>query len=145
VRMEKSFEVACGRDRAVEIVSRDDTLTALFAGPDTRTEIVASRGDRKTTRTHYRALGREGVATFHFDFLMDGNVRFEKVCDGNVWKELTGELLLDEAGGGTRVSVEMRGSTRRLVPEFTIRGPMQEQLEQMADALRRRLESPQEA
>jgi len=141
VRMEKSFEVACDRDRAVEIVSRDDTLTALFAGPDARTEIVASGTDRKTTRTHYRALGREGVATFHFDFLMDGNVRFEKVCDGNVWKDLRGELSLEEAGSGTRVALEMEGQTRRLVPEFTIRGPMQEQLEQMADALRQRLEA----
>lgn len=141
MRMEKSFEVDCDRDRAVDLVASDDTLTALFAGDGARTEIVASEGDRRTTRTHYRALGREGVATFHFDYLMDGNVRFEKVCDGNVWKELRGELRFDDVAGGTRVSVEMQGRTKALVPEFTIRGPMQEQLEQMADALRRRIES----
>jgi hypothetical protein len=141
MRMEKSFEVSCDRDRAVEVIARDDTLTALLGGDGASTEIVASQGDRKTTRTRYRALGREGVATFHFDFLLDGNVRFEKVCDGNVWKSLRGELRFDETPGGTRVAVEMEGSTRAFVPEFTIRGPMQEQVEQMADALRRHIES----
>ena len=34
----------------------------------------------------------------------------------------------------------MDGRTKALVPEFTIRGAMQEQIEQMATALRRRLE-----
>ncbi len=139
MQMEKTFEVSPDRDQSVEVLGRDETLTALF--PDSETEIVESSADRKTTRTHYRALGREGVATFHFDFLMDGNVRFHKVCDGNVWKELRGDVLLDEtASGGTRVTIEMQGRTKGLVPEFTIRGPMQEQLEQMAAALRRRIE-----
>jgi hypothetical protein len=37
------------------------------------------------------------------------------------------------------VRIQLEGRTKALVPEFTIRGPMQDQLEQMAKALRRRL------
>jgi len=138
MKMEKRFEVDCDRDRAVELAGEEETLLSLF--PDGRTEIVDRRGDRVTARTHYTALGREGTATFHFDYLMDGNVRFEKVCDGNVWRELRGELEFDERGDGCVVTLRLEGSTKSLVPEFTIRGPMKEQIEQMADALRRRIE-----
>ena len=42
--------------------------------------------------------------------------------------------------GATLVRIEMEGRTKALVPEFTIKGPMQEQIEQMADALRRCIE-----
>jgi len=141
MKMDKRFEMSCSRDHAVEVIAREDTLTSLF--PDARTEILARKGDRVTARTHYTALGREGVATFHFDYLMDGNVRFQKVCDGNVWKELRGELVFDEPDDGSSgcvVTIEMEGRTKGLVPEFTIRGPMKEQIEQMADALRCKIE-----
>ena len=137
--LERRFDVDCARDTAVEVVAREDTLVGLF--PDTKTEVVSNQADRITTRSQYRALGREGVATFHFDFLMDGNVRFEKVCDGNVWRELRGEVLFDERGAGTRVSIRMEGRTKTLVPEFTIKAPMQDQIEAMADALRDCLEA----
>lgn len=136
--MEKEFEVARSRDQAVEAVADDETLARLFPGAET--EIVEREGDRRTTRTRYRALGREGVATFHFDTLLDGNVRFEKVCDGRVWRELRGEVSFEESGERTRVRIWMEGRTKPLVPEFTIRGPMQEQIEQMAQALRSRIE-----
>jgi len=138
MKMDKRFELGCDRDHAVEIVGQEDTLLSLF--PDGDTEIVERRGDRVTARTHYSALGREGTATFHFDYLMDGNVRFEKVCDGNVWRELRGELDFEERGDGCTVTLKLEGSTKSLVPEFAIRGPMKEQIEQMAEALRRRLE-----
>lgn len=138
MRMDKSFEVGRDRDHAVEVASREETLVALF--PEARTEIVAREGDRVTARIHYSALGREGVATFHFHYLMDGSIRFEKVCDGNVWKELSGELEFDGSGGRCTVTLEMEGRTKGLVPEFTIRAPMKEQLEQMANALRTRIE-----
>jgi len=138
MKMDQQFEVSCDRDRAVELVARQETLVSLF--PDSPTEIVGRAGDRVTARTHYAALGREGIATFHFDYLIDGSVRFEKVCDGNVWKELRGELSFDEADAGCLVTLEMEGRTKGLVPEFTIRGPMKEQIEKMAEALRRKLE-----
>lgn len=139
MQLKKTFDVKQSRDDAVRVLEQDDTLTSLF--PDSETRIVEKKGDRKTTVSRYRALGREGEATFHFDFLMDGSVRFEKVCDGRVWRELRGEVAFEERGQGTRVSIEMEGRTKGFVPEFTIKGPMQEQIEQMAKALKRRIES----
>ena len=138
MRLEKNFDVNRSRDEAVEIVSRDETLLSLF--PEGETELVARDGDRRTTRTRYTALGREGVATFHFTFLLDGNVRFEKVCDGNVWKQLRGEVSFEERGKRTRVRIELEGSTKAFVPEFTIRGPMKDQIGRMAQAVRTRIE-----
>ncbi len=142
MQLEKQFEVSLPRELAAEIVSRDETLVELF--PDARTEIVEVVGNRKTTRTHYTALGRSGTATFHFTFENDGGVSFEKVCDGNVWSQLRGTVTLKERRDGTRVRVRMEGRTKPLVPEFTIKGAMRDQIEQMARALRRRLEQARE-
>jgi hypothetical protein len=140
MRLVKEFEVRKPRDRAVAVVCEDDTLVGLF--PGTETEIVATKGGVKTARSRYRALGREGEATFHFRFGEDGGVTFEKVCDGNVWRRLDGTLTFEAAGKGrTLVRIEMEGKTKGLVPEFTIKGPMKDQIEQMAEALRERIES----
>jgi hypothetical protein len=138
MHLEKEFDVKQARDAAVALVAQDDTLLNLF--PDTRTEIVESRANRRTLRSHYRALGQQGTATFHFRFEPGGEVCFEKVCDGRVWRELKGTVSFEKRGKGTRVRIVMDGRTKALVPEFTIRGAMQEQIEQMATALRRRLE-----
>lgn len=137
MRMEKEFDVDRPRAEAAALLADDAVLCELF--PETRTEIVGRKGARKTIASHYTALGREGTATFHFDYAPDGDVQFEKVCDGRVWKELRGAVKLVERKDRTRVRIELEGRTKALVPEFTIRGPMQEQLEQMAKALRRRL------
>ena len=139
MELEKHFDIACSREVAAEVAARDETLTGLF--PESRTEITESTAKRKTTVTHYTALGREGSATFHFEFEADGNLRFEKVCDGNVWRELSGSLRFEERRKGTRVRLTMRGRTKSLVPEFTIKGPMRDQLDEMATALRERLEA----
>jgi len=138
MHLEKQFDVKRPRADAIAVIARNDTLLRLF--PDTRTEIVAEEGTRRTTRSTYTALGREGIATFHFDFRPDGDVVFEKVCDGNVWRQLRGTLSFHERGGGTRVRIEMDGRTKPLVPEFTIKGAMRDQIDQMARALRERLE-----
>jgi hypothetical protein len=138
MHLEKQFEVKRPREEAVAITARDETLLGLF--PDTKTEIIESSGRRRTARTTYTALGREGTATFHFDFRADGNVDFEKVCDGNVWRELRGTLTFHGRTGSTRVRIEMDGRTKALVPEFTIKGAMRDQIDQMARALRERLE-----
>ncbi len=134
----KEFDVARPRERAIAVIEEDDALIGLF--PETETRIVDRTRDRKTTVSKYRALGREGEATFHFTFLVDGNVRFEKVCDGRVWNDLRGEVSFEESGDGTRIRIEMDGRTKAFVPEFTIKGPMQEQIEQMANALRTAIE-----
>jgi hypothetical protein len=139
VHLEKEFSVRRDRSEATSIAARDETLQGLF--PDTRTESVERQGARPTTRRHYTALGRAGTATFHFTFQPGGDVNFEKVCDGNVWRELKGTLRFVAEGQKTRVRIEMDGRTKSLVPEFTIKGAMRDQIEQMAKALRERLEA----
>ncbi len=139
VRLEKNFEVDRQPDFASRIAARDETLIRLFA--DSKTEIVEREGNRRTTQTHYHALGKEGVATFHFHFLPDGHITFEKVCDGNIWQELSGTVLFERRGHGTQVTLKMVGRTKALVPEFAIRGPMRDQIEQMASSLRTCIES----
>src|SRR5262249_54345432 len=100
VRMEKEFDVERKRSEAAAALADDDLLGELF--PDTRTEIVERKGRRKTIKSHYTALGREGVATFHFDFEPGGDLHFEKVCDGRVWRELRGAVTLTEHKTRTR-------------------------------------------
>lgn len=137
MHLEKQFDVKRPRDEVVAAVGNDETLIGLF--PDQDTEIVESRENRRTTVTRYRALGREGEATFHFCFEADGNIRFEKVCDGRIWRQLTGAVTFEARGQGTRVRLALDGSTKTLVPEFTVRGQMHDQLEEMAGALRKRI------
>lgn len=137
MHLEKEFDVGQEPEAAYQCVARDETLLSLF--PETRTEIVESDGDRRILRSHYTALGQEGVATFHFTFVPDAEVRFAKVCDGRVWSELTGSVTFRSRGQKTRVRIEMDGRTKSLVPEFTIKGAMKDQLDQMAGALRQQL------
>ena len=139
MQLAKHLDVKRPREEAAALVAREDTLPALF--PQAKTEIIDRREDRTTMRAHYRALGRDGTATFHFDSLPDGGLRFEKVCDGRVWRELEGTVCFETHGGGTRVRIELNGRTKSLVPEIAIRGAMQEQLEEMAGALREILET----
>jgi hypothetical protein len=54
---------------------------------------------------------------------------------------LKGTLRFRPQGDRTRVCIAMDGRTKALVPEFTIKGAMRDQIDQMADALRQRLES----
>ena len=135
--LEKEFDVDGVPEAAYRSVACDEALLTLF--PETRTEIVASEGLRRTVCSHYTALGQAGTATFHFTFEPEAQVSFEKVCDGRVWRELKGRVVFRKRGQRTRVSIRMEGRTRALVPEFTIKGAMQDQLEQMAGALRQRL------
>ena len=138
MHLERHFDVSCPPERAAGAVARDETLVELF--PDTRSEIVESDGNLRTVRSHYTALGQEGTATFHFVYEEDGSIEFEKVCDGRVWSALTGCVRFEARGRGTRVHIEMDGRTKGMVPEFTIRGPLRDQIEKMAAALQDRIE-----
>ncbi len=139
MRLSKEFDVSATKDRARAVLGEDETLTSLF--PDTTTEIVARAGRRRTTKSQYRLLGQDGEATFHFDAQDDGSVKFAKVCDGRIWKELSGRVTLDGRGPKLRVRIELEGKTKGLVPEFTIKLPLQKQIDDMARALRKRMES----
>lgn len=138
MHLEKHFDVACPPEEAARAVASDETLLELF--PESRSEIVESDGNLRTLRSHYTALGQEGVATFHFTFHPEGDVEFEKVCDGRVWRSLYGCVRFVRRGSGTRVHLEMDGATKTFVPEIAIRGPLRDQIEKMASALRERIE-----
>jgi hypothetical protein len=138
MKLEKTFDVRCARPAAVAALASEEALLGLF--PDAKCEVVARDPGCTTVRTHYRALGQEGTATFRFFFEPSGEVRFEKICDGRVWRQLEGNVSFTGRGDRTRVRVEMEGRTKPFVPELAIRGPMRDQLDKMASALRERLE-----
>ena len=138
MKLDKSFDVRCSRAAAVAALASEDALLGLF--PDAKCEIVARDAGCTTVRTHYRALGQEGTATFRFFFEPSGEIRFEKVCDGRVWRQLAGAVSFTGPGARTKVRVEMEGRTKPFVPELAIRGPMRDQLDKMASAVRERLE-----
>lgn len=138
MKLEKEFVVPRARAAVAKVFDEDATYAALF--PDTR--LTSSKGGTRETSTAYSALGQSRDIRFVFRTQPDGNVRFEKICDGNVWRSLDGEVVLAPVGPErTRVLLRMEGRTRAFVPELAIRGPMREQLEQMAAALRARIES----
>jgi len=138
MKLSKEFEVGASRERAEAVLAEDETLTSLF--PDTVTEIVSRTARRRTARSRYKLLGQDGEATFHFDAQPDGSMKFEKVCDGRIWKELSGRVTLAERGPKLRVRIDLEGRTKGFVPEFTIKAPLQKQIDDMARALRKRME-----
>jgi hypothetical protein len=137
VKFENEFVVRRGKAELAAVLAADETVTQLF--PDT--EIVSNEGGARETKTRVSALGTESIVRFVFRTAADGGLRFEKICDGKVWRSLDGQIrLLPVNDATTRVQIAMEGTTRALVPEFTIRAPMQSQLAQMTKALRERLE-----
>ena len=139
MRIKKHFDVRQPPEVAASILKEEETLTGLFANSET--EIVARDGDRLTVLSRYTLIGQEGEATFHFDYAQARLVTFEKVCNGRVWKQLSGSVRCRPLREGTRVEIEMDGRTKGLVPEFTIKLPLQEQLDQMTRGLKRRIET----
>jgi hypothetical protein len=137
VKFDNEFIVRKPKSALAEVLASDATVTQLF--PDT--EIVSSQGGTRETQTRVSALGVESIVRFVFKTEPDGSLRFVKICDGRVWRSLDGAIkLLPVNDSLTRVVIEMEGTTKPLVPEFTIRAPMQSQLQQMTRALRERLE-----
>jgi carbon monoxide dehydrogenase subunit G len=137
VKFDSEFIVRRPKAELAQVLASDATVTQLF--PDT--EIVSSNGGTRETKTRVSALGVETTVRFVFRSAADGGLRFEKICDGRIWRSLVGAVqLLPVNEATTRVRVEMEGTTKALVPEFTIRAPMKEQLQQMTRSLRDRLE-----
>ena len=137
VKFENEFVVRRGKGDLAQVLAADATVIQLF--PDT--EIVSSQGGTRETRTRVSALGTESIVRFVFKTGADGGLTFSKICDGRVWRSLEGAIRLTSVNDATtRVQIEMEGTTRALVPEFTIRAPMKDQLQQMTRALRERLE-----
>ncbi len=136
MKFENEFVVRKPLAACASVLESDATITSLF--PDT--QIVSNQGGVRETRTRVSALGAESIVRFKFKSRADG-LRFEKICDGRVWRSLEGNISLAAVNPETtRVQIAMDGSTRALVPEFTIKAPMKDQLQQMTRALRARME-----
>ena len=127
--------VSRSRDAVAALLDDDDAIASLF--PDTKVESVGD-GVRET-RTPAPVGSRE--VRFVWRTQPDGNLAFEKVCDGNVWRSLQGEVRLESVDAGTtRVRLHLEGRTRILVPELTIRAPLRAQIREMSAALQSRIE-----
>ena len=137
MKLQKEFVVGRPHGEIARRLEDDKILETLM--PDTSIRQLPN-GVRET-RTPYEALGQSGEVRFLFQTLPDGGLRFEKICDGNVWRALEGTIRLDAVDERmTRVRLAMEGQTRPFVPELTIRIPMRQQIEQMSRALRGELE-----
>jgi carbon monoxide dehydrogenase subunit G len=137
MEIEKEFLVERSREEIAARLDDDESFAALF--PDTSVERIDE--STRETRTPYPGPGKARDIRFIFRTRPDGDVDFEKVCDGNVWRSLVGQVKLEALDEEmTQVILRMEGRTRAFVPEITIRIPMREQIDQMAKALRARLE-----
>ena len=138
MKIDQQFVVGRGRSEVVRSLDRDETFEALF--PDTTVHSLGTH--ERETHTPYPGLGRARDIRFVFRTAEDGNVRFEKICDGNIWRSLEGEVRIEGVDERmTRIVLSMEGRTRAFVPELTIRAPLREQINQMAKALRTILET----
>ena len=137
MKFENEFIVRRPLAVCASLLESDATITSLF--PDT--QIVSNAGGVRETHTRVSALGAETIVRFKFKTRPDGGMRFEKICDGKIWRALEGNISLAALNAETtHVQISLDGSTRSLVPEFTIKAPMRDQLQHMTRALRARME-----
>jgi carbon monoxide dehydrogenase subunit G len=133
MRLEEEFVVRKPRPEVAAILDRDETVRAMF--PDA--EVIALADGTREARACFSGLGAPRDVRVQLRTDPSGDLRFDKVCDGNVWRSLSGEVrLLAVNERTTRVVVSMEGRTHALVPELTVRAPAREQLGQLARALR---------
>ena len=134
MNLEREFPLECSRQEIVDALRSDEVLANIF--PDTR--IQAGADGTRETFTRDNALGQQKELHMIFHTEDSGDLCFEKVCDGSVWRSLDGRIELEALEYQvTNVRIAMKGRTRPLVPELTIRGPMESQLDQMADSLQK--------
>jgi carbon monoxide dehydrogenase subunit G len=138
MHLEKEFSVARPREEVARALDSDETIAALI--PNTR--VTNKGGGRRETLTRVAVAGVQRELRFVFESRPDGNIRFSKVCDGRIWRSLDGEISFEDQGSGrTRVRLSMDGRTKALVPELAISGPMKSQLDEMVEALRKRIDA----
>ena len=137
MKFDQEFVIRRPAQEVFDIINSDDTIQSLF--PDT--EIVSNQGGTRETLTHFSEMGVTRDIRFTFRTRPDLSVAFEKICDGNIWRSLHGDIKVLSSGPDlTRVQLTMKGATRALIPEFTIKGPLRDQLDQMTKSLRAQLE-----
>ncbi len=137
MRLEEEFVIRRPHAEVAALLDRDETVHAMF--PDA--EVVALADGTREARAAYGGLGPTRDVRVQFRTDPSGDLRFDKVCDGNVWRRLEGEVhLLRVNERTTRVVLSLKGETRAFVPELTVRGPVREQFGQLAKALRAQLQ-----
>ena len=135
MHFEREFEVHRSLPEVAALLDDDATIASLLPG----TTVTPRPDGTRETRTA-APLGQSRDVRFLFTRHAEG-LRFEKICDGNIWRSLDGEVRLGNLETGrTRVQLRLQGRTRTFVPELTIRGPMRDQIDRMTRALRARLE-----
>jgi carbon monoxide dehydrogenase subunit G len=138
MHLEREFSIARPLAEVARALDSDDTIAALI--PNTR--ITAAGAGRRETLTQVSVGGVQRELRFVFESRPDGSVRFSKICDGRIWRSLEGEIRFEPQGESrTRVRLSMDGRTRALVPELAISGPMRGQLDEMVEALRKRIDA----
>ncbi|NRA01680.1 MAG: hypothetical protein HRU00_03665 [Myxococcales bacterium] len=136
MRVAKEFFVERDRGEILSLLDEDVTFESLFPGM----RVTKRDGPRREIVAPNPAPGTDHPVRFRFETLPDGNLRFDKICDGNIWRSLAGGIELEPSGHArTRVKLRLEGKTRSLVPELAIRLPMREQVDQMTESLRVRL------
>ena len=135
MHFEREFDVHRPLSEVASLLDDDATIECLLPG----TSVTPRADGTRETRT-VAPLGQSREVRFQFTRHAEG-LRFQKICDGNIWRSLAGEVRLENlATELTRVQLRMQGRTRTLVPELTIRGPLRIQIDRMSQALRARLE-----
>ena len=108
MKLHKEFMVGRARDQVAAQLDDPHTLGKLFPG----TRIEERPDGSRETFTPFKSLGQSREVRFVFRTQPDGDVSFEKVCDGNVWRSLDGEIHIvgvDERM--TSVAIGMEGQT----------------------------------
>lgn len=139
MRVAKEFFVERSREELELLLDGDEAFESLLPGM----RIAKRDGPLREVVAPNPAPGVDRPVRFRFETFPDGELRFEKICDGNVWRSLRGRIELEASGTGrTRVQLRLEGKTRAQVPELEVRLPMQEQVDQMTESLRNRLGTP---
>jgi carbon monoxide dehydrogenase subunit G len=138
MHLEREFSIGRPLAEVARALDSDETIAALI--PNTR--VTGTGAGRRETLTQVSVGGVQRELRFVFENRPDGSVRFSKICDGRIWRSLEGEIRFEAQGESrTRVRLSMDGRTRALVPELAISGPMRSQLDEMVEALRKRVDA----
>ena len=137
MKLRKEFVV--GRPCESVLATLCDSRTIEKLLPGTRVEERASGARELITSVGAFASDRE--LRFLLVELPGRGLRFEKICDGNLWRFFEGRIVaeaIDEQMCTVHITLE--GETRAFVPELTVRAPLREHLEHQSKALRAELE-----
>ena len=135
MHFEREFDVHRPLSEVASLLDDDATIECLLPG----TSVTPRADGTRETRTA-APLGQSRDVRFQFTRHAEG-LRFQKICDGNIWRSSGWRGPAGEPGDGAHPRAAAHAGTHTdLVPELTIRGPLRIQIDRMSQALRVRLE-----